>query len=100
MSISYTWEIDSMDSGSTSGAVFSVNFRVTATTTHHLETWRGVASFTPDTSSSSFVAYNSLTEDTVIEWVKASKAGIKGKLIVTQQVLRLEESITKGVPWS
>ena len=100
MSITYTWQIDSMRRGSTSGGVFEATFTLTATTTHHSETFTDTAYFAPNTTDSSFVSYTSLTEDTVIGWVKASKEGKIAKERITLLMLKLEDDIAEGLPWS
>lgn len=100
MSITYTWQIDGMRRGSTSGGVFEAEFTLTANTTNHNESFTDVAYFAPDTTDSSFVSYTSLTEDTVIGWVKASKEGQLAKERITLLMLKLEDDISEGLPWS
>ena len=60
----------------------------------------GACSFTPDPSAEDYIAYDSLTEDTVIGWVKADvdadeiEAGIAAQIADSKA-----PALTEGVPW-
>ena len=68
-----TWTIETMDRNISDGGVTVAHWRVTDSETVGDNTYTassyGACSFTPDPSSSDFVAYDSLTENGVLQWV-------------------------------
>jgi len=69
----------------------------------HTGTVSGMESYTPDASAEGYVAYDDLTEDDVIAWVKATLGADK----VTEVEAKVAAQITKsktpptswGLPW-
>ena len=70
----------------------------------HIGTVSGIESYTPNPSADSYVAFDDLTEATLIAWVKATL----GSDEVTHVKSKVAEQITKsktpptswGIPWS
>jgi len=61
----------------------------------------GTCSFTPDADADDFVAYNDLTEATVIEWVKAEVDGDVVETALTDNISSQKTPTTfDGVPWN
>ena len=105
-----TWHIKNMEATKTVGSLSDVVHTVhwTATDKEFVETighfghrYGSIELAAPD--SSSFTAYDSLTEDTIIGWVKTS-IGTEGVTEIENQVAaQITESKTpteiSGVPW-
>ncbi len=61
----------------------------------------GTCSFTPDADADDFVAYDDLTEATVIEWVKAEVDGDAVETALTDNISSQKTPTTfDGVPWN
>jgi len=69
----------------------------------HTGTVSGMESYTPDASAAGYVAYDSVTEANVIDWIKATLTDA----VVTEVETKVAAQITKsktpptawGVPW-
>ena len=61
----------------------------------------GTCSFTPDSDADDFVAYDDLTEATVIGWVKAEVDGDAVETALTDNISSQKTPTTfDGVPWN
>ena len=61
----------------------------------------GTCSFTPDADADDFVAYDDLTEATVIGWVKAEVDGDAVETSLTDNISSQKTPTTfDGVPWN
>ncbi len=84
----------------TDGGVTVAHWRVSKTSGDNTATSYGTVSFTPDSSADGYVAYDSLTEDTVIGWVQgvldteALEAGLDADLAE-----QASPTVTVGTPW-
>lgn len=84
----------------TDGGVTVAHWRVSKTSGDNTATSYGTVNFTPDSSANGYVAYDSLTEDTVIGWVqgaldtKALEANLDADLAE-----QASPSVTVGTPW-
>ena len=56
----------------TDGGVIVAHWRVSKSVDEHIATSYGTCSFTPDASAEGYTAYDALTEDVVVGWVKDS----------------------------
>jgi hypothetical protein len=56
----------------TDGGVLVVHWRVSKASGEHDASSYGTVSYTPDESAEGYVAYDSLTEETVIGWIQKS----------------------------
>ena len=100
-----TWEIKTMERNVSDGGVIVAHWRVIDSETVGDNTYTahtfGSSNFTPDPSASDFVAYNDLTESTVLGWVHAD---VDKNEIETSLTAQIEEQKTPttstGVPWS
>jgi hypothetical protein len=60
----------------------------------------GTASFTPDASADGYIAYDSLTEETVIGWVKDSMDAAEVEAGLTANIEAQKTPATlAGMPW-
>lgn len=107
MAATITWKIEQMERNVSDGGVFTVHWRVNAIETVDETTYTssnyGSMGLQPDSSSESFVAYNDLTEEIVIGWVKAEM----GEEQVAAHETSLQNQINtqknpptaSGMPW-
>lgn len=60
----------------------------------------GACAFTPDADADDFIAYDDLTEATVIEWVKAEVDGSAVETALSDNISSQKTPTTfDGVPW-
>ena len=84
----------------TDGGVIVAHWQVNKASGENVATSYGTVSFTPDSSAEGYVAYDSLTEDTVIGWVQeaidteALEASLDADLAE-----QASPSVTIGTPW-
>ena len=97
-----TWVINQLERTLDDNGVIVAHWRATATDGEHSATNYGTAGFTPDPSSSDWVAYDGITEDLALSWCFDSgvdKDAIEASL---QANIDLQKNPTQasGVPWS
>jgi hypothetical protein len=106
MAITYNWTIGNLEYNNDSDkGVVIAHWRCTGTETVGDVTYSASAystqSFTPDPSADAYVAYDSLTEATVIGWVQnavdqaATEASIASKIEAQKNPTTLS-----GTPWN
>lgn len=84
----------------TDGGVIVAHWQVNKASGENVATSYGSVSFTPDSSAEGYVAYDSLTEATVIGWVQealdteALEASLDADLAE-----QASPSVTVGTPW-
>lgn len=84
----------------TDGGVIVAHWQVNKASGENVATSYGSVSFTPDSSAEGYVAYDSLTEATVIGWVQealdteALEASLNADLAE-----QASPSVTVGTPW-
>ena len=84
----------------TDGGVIVAHWQVSKTSGDFTASSYGTCSFTPDAEAEGYVAYDSLTEETVIGWVQeeldteALEASLDADLAE-----QASPSVTVGVPW-
>ena len=101
-----TWTIANLERNTADGGVIVAHWRVTAEETVGEETYTasayGTCGFTPDASAAGFVAYDSLTEATVLGWVWDQADGWKDDVEAALQakIDADKNPVTAaGVPW-
>lgn len=108
MSLTYIWEINNMKRNSSDGGIFLINYTIWALDAEEKRQHgvSGYVNLTPDSTSSSFVDFQSLTKATAINWVQQ----IVGKTEKEQELKQLwikmfpgasEETstVSQGMPW-
>jgi hypothetical protein len=110
-----TWKIKAMERNLSDGGVFLVHWTVVEEEevqadpdpevpplTYHSRKY-GSCSFTPDPSAADFVAYDDLTEATVLGWVHEYIGADEKAAIETRLTAEVAEQKTptkgKGMPW-
>ena len=84
----------------TDGGVIVAHWQVNKASGENVATSYGTVSFTPDADAEGYVAYDSLTEETVIGWVQealdteALEASLDADLAE-----QASPSVTVGTPW-
>ena len=102
MSITYTWTIANLEYNNDSDqGVVIAHWRCTGVDGDYSASAYSTQSFTPDPSADGYVAYDSLTEATVIGWVQnavdqtATEASIASKIEAQKSPATLS-----GTPWN
>ena len=97
----FNWSIANLERNTADGGVVVAHWRVTAEDGKYTASSYGTQSFTPDASADDFIAYDSLTEATVIGWVQAEM-----DVEATQEALQANIDAQKtpatltGTPWA
>ena len=102
MSITYNWTIGNLEYNNDSDkGVVIAHWRCTGVDGEYSASAYSTQSFTPDPSANGYVAYDSLTEATVIGWVQnavdqtATEASIASKIEAQKNPATLS-----GTPWN
>ena len=100
MTITYTYTIAQLERNTLDGGVVTAHWRVTATDGDFSASSYGTVGFTPDPDSPDFVAFESLTEADVLEWVYAAldKDATEASLASQIEAQKAPVSVA-GVPW-
>jgi hypothetical protein len=100
-----TWTIAQLEyNNDADKGVVIAHWRVTEEETVGEDTYTassyGTASFTPDASADGYIAYDSLTEETVIGWVKDSMDAAEVEAGLTANIEAQKTPATlAGMPW-
>ncbi len=98
-----TWTISTLERNTDDGVVVA-HWRASDSETvgevEHTGSSYGTCGFTPDPDADGYVAYDSLTEETVIGWVKADVDADAIEASIASQIADSKApAITVGVPW-
>ena len=99
-----TWTIANLERNVADGGVTVAHWRVTEEETVGDVTYTasayGTVGFTPDPDASDFVAYDSLTEATVLGWVHAEVNQAATEAALTAKIEADKNPVTgSGMPW-
>ena len=103
-----TWTIANLERNLSDGGVTVAHWRVTESETvgtgddavTYTASSYGTCGFTPDASDSGFVAYDSLTEATVLGWVQAAVDQGATEAALTADIAAQKTPTTgDGTPW-
>ena len=97
-----TWNISTLERNTDNGVVVA-HWRASDVDGDHSGSSYGTCGFTPDASADGYVAYDSLTEEEVIGWVKGSMGeeavtGVEDS-IAAQIADSKAPAISVGTPW-
>ena len=98
----FTWTIPTLERELADGGVIVAHWRCTASDGDYSASSYGTCGFTPDASAAGFVAYDSLTEATVLGWVWDQADGWKDDVEAALQakIDADKNPVTAaGVPW-
>ena len=100
----FNWSIANTERYLDTGGIFVVHWRVTAEETVGDDTFTassyGTVGFTPDPDASDFVAYDSLTEATVLGWVHAEVDQDATEAALTANIEAQKNPVSAdGMPW-
>ena len=98
--VSYNWSIKNLERDTSTGGVTKTFWKVSASDNGLSATSSGVSRFTPNPSSESFVPYDELTVQTVLEWVHndVNKDAIEQALSAEVASDEDQDKAT-GTPW-
>ena len=100
-----TWTIANLERNVADGGVTVAHWRVTESETVGEDTYTassyGTCGFTPDASAKDFVAYDDLTESTVLGWVHGEVDKDACEAALTANIAEQKTPTSAdGIPWS
>jgi hypothetical protein len=100
MAVTLTWSIANMERNTADGGVTVVHWRCEGVDGGYSLSSYGTVSKTPDASAPDFIAYDSLTQDTVLGWVWDGVVRADIEQAITDKITaELNPTSTAGVPW-
>ena len=94
-----TWTISTLERNTDDGVVVA-HWRASDADGEHVGSSYGTCGFTPNPDADGYVAYDSLTEETVIGWVKADVDADAVEASIASQIADSKApAISTGVPW-
>ena len=97
------WKITEMERQIADGGIIIAHYRVFLSEGDETVSAYGTQQLEPDPSSPDFVPYESLTEDTVVAWVKEALTDVKCSQIEGQLAAVLDQKLNPttsvGRPW-
>ncbi len=95
-----TWKISNLERDIATGGVTVAHWRVTEVDGDYTASAYGTCGFTPDPDASDFVAYDSLTEATVLGWVQAEVDQDATEAALTANIEAQKNPVSAdGMPW-
>ena len=95
-----TWTIANLERNVADGGVTVAHWRVTEVDGDYSASAQGTCGFTPDASADDFVAYDSLTEATVLGWVHAEVDQSATEASLTANIAGQKNPVSAdGMPW-
>ena len=105
----FTWKINQLERNTADGGVVVAHYRVDAVETVGEDTYTagayGSQGFTPDASADGFIAFDSLTEATVVGWVQNTLGGAEKVAEIEAAIqAKIDEqknpTVVAGLPWA
>jgi proteasome lid subunit RPN8/RPN11 len=101
--IEYQWGIAQLERSVDSGGVITAHYQVEARDEKLFADFHSSQYFTPDPSSDDFIAFEDLTEEIVLGWVKESIGDSKTSEIENELLQKINEQKSRayksGLPW-
>ena len=95
-----TWTIAQLERNTDGNGVVVAHWRASDSDGEHSGSSYGTCGFTPDATASGYVAYDSLTEEVVIGWVKDSVDAEAIEASIAEHIEASKAPVTAaGVPW-
>lgn len=95
-----TWTIANLERNLSDGGVTVAHWRVEEVDGDYSASAYGTCGFEPDASADDFVAYDSLTEATVLGWVQAAVDQDSIESALTADIAEQKAPVTgDGTPW-
>lgn len=102
MSITYEWKILQLERNANDDGVVIAHWECTGVDTETANTSRvyGSASFSPDPTNESFIAFEDLTEELVISWVQETVVNDNVEQTIAKDIEdKNNPPVLVGVPW-
>ena len=95
-----TWTIANLERNLADGGVTVAHWRVTEVDGDYSASAYGTVGFTPDADADDFIAYDSLTEATVLGWVHAEVDQSATEAALTAKIEADKNPVSAdGMPW-
>ena len=95
-----TWTIANLERNVADGGVTVAHWRVTEVDGDYSASAYGTVGFTPDADADDFIAYDSLTEATVLGWVHAEVDQSVTEAALTAKIEADKNPVSAdGMPW-
>ena len=98
-----TWEISTLERNSSDDGVIVAHWRASDVDGEHSGRSYGTCSFTPDSYASGYTAYEDITEEQAIGWVKDSMGEEAVTAVEDSIAAQIAESkapsVAVGTPW-
>ena len=98
------WKIEELERQLADGGIITAHYRVFASEGDETVSAYGSQNLVPDPESPDFVPYESLTEDTVVAWVREALTDLKVAQIEGQLAAVLDQKLNPttsvGRPWA
>ena len=95
-----TWTIANLERNVADGGVTVAHWRVTEVDGDYSASAYGTVGFTPDADADDFIAYDSLTEATVLGWVHAEVDQDATEAALTANIEAQKNPVSAdGMPW-
>ena len=95
-----TWTIANLERNVADGGVTVAHWRVTEVDGDFYASSYGTVGFTPDPDADDFIAYDSLTEATVLGWVHAEVDQSATEAALTAKIEAQKNPVSAdGMPW-
>ena len=96
----FTWTIANCEHEVATGGITVAHWRVVAEDGDYTASSYGTVGFSPNASDSGFIAYDSVTEDTVLNWVYAVIDKAETEAALQAKIDADKTPITaSGTPW-
>ena len=100
MPATFTWSIPTVERNLADGGVTVAHWRCDAVDGDYTASSYGTCGFTPDATADDFIAYDNLTEATVIGWVQTSVVQADVEAALTAKIEADKTPTTgAGTPW-
>jgi len=96
------WEVVKLEWDESTGGVLSARWNVVVSDGETIAKSPGTSRFDPDPSSNSYIALESLNEDTVVSWIKNSLLNYKLtelRAVERYKSMKKISSTSSGLPW-
>lgn len=102
MTIEYTWKVQDVKYDTSDGGIIEIRWRCQGIdpATNNAGSLIGKTTHSPDPTDPSFIAYEDVTEENAVSWVKAVVDVAETEQGVAAQVQKKNADITSnGLPW-
>ena len=101
MAVTYTWSIAQVDRTIATGGINVIHWRCTGVDGDHSSSSYGSTGHSPDSTDSSFIAYDAVTEENCTTWVQAQVDKDAVEAGIAAEIAEKKTPTTgTGKPWA